>query len=116
MIGGSVVQDVDLIRNQRGDPAAAIRAMQARAPGGATIVLERDTGVAMVKAAAAHARYPLTLAARGCPAPRFLVVDRFKGEALPRTATLCGKRYALLASRLAHGMSGTHWAVFEVTR
>ena len=110
---GSAVQDVDLIRNQRGDPAAAIRAMHARAPAGAVIVIERDTALAMIQSAAAHTHYPLVVAKRGCPAPRFLFVDRFKGEALPASAHQCGRAYRLVAERLAHGMSGTHWALFD---
>lgn len=113
---GSVVEDVDLIRNQRGDPAAAIRAMQATAPTGARVVLERDTGVAMIESAAAHAKYPLVIAPRGCPAPRFLFADRFRGEVMPSTATLCGRRYRLVTERLARGMSGTNWALFEIAR
>lgn len=112
-LAGSAAADIDLIRNQRGDPAAAIRALQRRAPAGATLVFERDIGLAMIESAAAHARYPLVIARRGCPAPRFLFADRFKGEPLPATMRYCGNRYALVAHRLAHGMSGTHWALFE---
>lgn len=116
VVTGSVIQDVELIRNQRGDAAAAVRAMQAVAPGGGTVIVQRDTGVAMIEVAAAQAHYPLVIGARRCPGPRFLFADRFKGEDLPVDPLWCGRRYRLVDRRIATGMSGTHWALFEIAR
>ena len=111
--GGSLVQDVDLATNRRGDPAAAIRTLQAVKPSGATILSDRDTGHAMLVIAALQARYPLTLAKRRCPAPEFVFVDRYKGEPRPDTFARCGIAYQPLVEREAHGLSGTHWTLYR---
>ena len=111
---GSLVQDVDLARNRRGDPAAAIRAMEARAPQGAEIILDRSTGKAMLEVAAAHDRYPLRILGRPCGAARFLFLDRFRGENFPAASIRCGRRYLPVAGARARGLSGTHWTLYEV--
>ncbi|MCX8475653.1 MAG: hypothetical protein MT490_07620 [Sphingomonas sp.] len=113
ILTGSIVQDVDLAINRRGDPAAAVRAMQARAPAGARILLNRDTGLAMLEVAAAHARYPLAITLDECPPARFLLIDRYKGEQEPPRLERCGAHYTPIAERRAHGMSGTHWTLYE---
>ncbi len=105
--------DIDLIRNQRGDAAAAVRAMQARAPGGTTMILDRDTGYAMIEQSAAHARYPVAIQEAGCPAQRFLLIDRFRGEGFPARVLRCGALYLPIDGRRAHGLSGTHWTLYE---
>jgi len=111
---GSLVQDVDLIRNQRGDVGAALRALEARAPRGTDIILDRSTGLAMLQAAAAHDRYPLAiLENRPCGPSRFLFIDRFKGETLPAASIRCGVHYAPIAQARARGLSGTHWTLYE---
>jgi uncharacterized membrane protein len=110
---GSIACNVELIRNQRADPGAAVRALQARARGGADILIERDQGLPILVSAAAAAHYPLTIVKTDCPAPRFLFVDRFKGEYFPAEVQRCGKRYAPIAEASAHGLSGTHWTLYE---
>ncbi|CAN5411956.1 hypothetical protein BH09PSE4_BH09PSE4_05920 [soil metagenome] len=114
ILAGCAVQDADLIGNQRGDPGAAIRAMAARSPGGARVSLERDTGLALLEAAAANARYRLAIVSAPCPAERFLFSDRFKGESFPAIAERCGRSYAPIAGARAHGLSGTHWTLYEI--
>lgn len=109
----SLVLDIDLIRNQRGDAGAAVRTMQKRAPAGATVSLDRDTGYAMVEQSAANHRYPLTVQKTECPPQRFLLIDRFKGERLPTAVQRCGVRYVPIDGRLARGLSGTHWTLYE---
>jgi hypothetical protein len=104
------------IVNQRADPGAAIRAMAARAPGGATVLLDRENAEAVLEVAAAQARYPLGILRRSCPAPRFLFVDRVGGERFNAREVRCGLRYRPIASASPHGLSGTYWTLYEAAR
>jgi hypothetical protein len=113
MLAGSLWQDADLIHNQRGNPDAAVFALRDRAPGGATVLLDRASGLAMLKSAAAHWRYPVDIIETGCRPARFLFVDRFEGETFPPAPTRCGASYGRIASARAHGLSGTHWTLYE---
>lgn len=114
IVVGSLAQDLDLIRNQRGDVGAALRALEARAPQGTSVILDRSTGLAMLQAAAAHDRYPLDiLENKPCGPARFLFVDRFKGETMPAASIRCGAHYAPIARAYARGLSGTHWTLYE---
>ena len=113
IVAGSLWQDADLIRNQRGDPDPAVAAMAARASHGAIVLLDRPTGFALLKAAAAHARYPVEIVQTGCRPARFLFVDRFKGEDFLPAYTRCGAVYRAIASARAHGLSGTHWTLYD---
>lgn len=110
---GSVWQDVDLIRNQRGDPTQAIIAMRARAPRGGLVVLDRWTGLAMLQVAAAHLHYPIAIRDPGCKPARFLFIDRFKGETFPVDPVRCGVRFHAFAAARARGLSGSHWTLYE---
>lgn len=109
----SLACDVDLAINRRGDVGAAIRAMRARAPQGARLLLDRETGIATLETAAASAHYPLTVQIADCSAARFFFADRFRGEEPPAAIELCGARYAPIADARVHGMSGTHWTLYE---
>jgi hypothetical protein len=109
----SLALDMDLAINRRGDPGAAIRAMQVRAPQGTHLLLDRETGIATLEAAAASAHYPLQVQLADCTAARFFFADRFRGEEPPRLIALCGAHYAPIAEAHAHGMSGTHWTLYE---
>lgn len=110
---GSTMQNVDLITNQRGDVGAAIRAMAARSPEGGRVLVDRPTATAMLVVSAAEQGYDLTIPASPCPAERFLLVDRFKGEKFMPVMHRCGHSYVPIASAQAHGMSGTHWTLYE---
>lgn len=109
----SLACDIDLAINRRGDPGAAIHAMQARAPQGTRLLLDRETGIGTLEAAAASAHYPLTVQLEDCTAARFFLADRFRGEEPPARIALCGATYAPIAAARAHGMSGTHWTLYE---
>lgn len=109
---GSLVQDADLIQNQRGDPDGAVRAMMARAPTGTQVLLDRSTGLAILKYSAATFRYPLVVIEKGCQPAPFLFLDRFKGESFPAAADRCGQHYLPIAGARAHGLSGTHWTLY----
>lgn len=114
LTAASLVQDGVLIANQRGDPGAAVRAMSAHSPGGATLRLDRETGLAVIRVAAEHQRYPLTIVDADCPPARFVFVDRFEGQGFPATIPLCGRRYRPVASAHARGLSGTDWTLYEL--
>ena len=113
IVAGSLWQDADQIRNQRGNPDAAIAAMRGRQPAGAVVLLDRRTGIAILTAAAAHWHYPITIVEHGCRPARFLFVDRFTGEDFPVAPLRCGATYRPIASARAHGLSGTHWTLYE---
>jgi hypothetical protein len=109
----SLALDLDLAINRRGDVGAAIRAMQARAPQGTVLLLDREPGIATLEAAAASAHYPLKVQLADCTAAPFFFADRFRGEEPPRQIALCGARFTPIANVRAHGMSGTHWTLYE---
>lgn len=111
--GGSLVQDIDLAINRRGDPAAAIRMLQRLSPAGAIVVLDRPTGRAMLAVAATQAGYDLRLVSAPCPPQDYVFVDRYKGEVPPATFTRCGLLYRPVVEAKAHGMSGTHWTLYR---
>ncbi|WP_010185780.1 hypothetical protein [Sphingomonas sp. PAMC 26605] len=113
IVCGSLWQDIDLIRNQRGDPGQVIVALHDRAQSGAVVLLDRESGLAMLRVAAAHLHYPLTIVETGCQPARFLFVDRFKGETFPADPVRCGMRYRAIAAARARGLSGTHWTLYE---
>ncbi|WP_374943584.1 hypothetical protein [Sphingomonas sp.] len=112
IVVGGLVQDVDLAINRRGDPARAIPALAARAPKGTTVLMDRATGEAMLRVAAAQAGYPLRIVKAPCPAAPFVFADRFKGETLPAMLVRCRTRYLPIAGAQAHGLSGTHWTLY----
>lgn len=113
MLAGAMIENAELIRNRRGDPAIAIVVLQQRAPGGTRLYLERTTADAMVEVAAAQSGYAVNLQHTPCPAPPFILADRFKGEGFPARYSLCGATYGPIAGRIATGMSGTHWRLYQ---
>lgn len=111
---GSLACDIELMRNLRADPGAAIRALQARAPIGAKVIADRDPGRPQLITAAASAHYTLQILRGECPAARFLFVDRFYWETFPAQQRRCGRHYVPIAAARAKGLSGTHWTLYEV--
>lgn len=116
VLAGCMVQDFDLIRNQRGDPASAVARIRALSPGGATLLLDRDSATAMMEVAAAQRDYPLRTQLAPCPPTRFALSDRFKGESLPAVLLKCGVTYLPIHRHEAHGLSGTAWQLYERQR
>lgn len=109
----SMAANVELIRNRRGDPGKAIRVMAARSPEGARVIIERETGLALLKVAAASQGYALDIAA-SCPAARFVFADWFNGETdAPPVIDRCGLRYRAIASADGTGMSAQNWMLYE---
>jgi len=111
--GGSMAANLDLIRNKRGDPGAAIAAMAARVPSGTRVIIDRETGYALLKVAAAEAGYPLEIAI-GCPAARFVFSDWFDDERAGfATIRRCGANYRAIASVDGRGLSSQNWTLYE---
>jgi hypothetical protein len=102
-----------LIADQRGDPGAAIAAMAAAAPGGTTVVVERDRETAVLDAAAAARGYRLTVRTDPCPAAPFVLVDRDGARVFPAGVRACGHAYRVVAQRRATGLSGLHWQLLQ---
>jgi len=114
--GVSMAANLELIRNQRGDPGAAVRAMAVRAPAGAGVMIERETGLALLRVAAAQARYPVHIGT-GCPAARFVFSDWFNGEPdSPPVLRRCGATYRAIATADGTGMSAQNWTLYERVR
>ncbi|MBS0502940.1 MAG: hypothetical protein JSS55_03880 [Proteobacteria bacterium] len=111
--GASMAANFDLIRNRRGDPGMAIEALAARAPKGTRVQIDRETGLALLKVAAAEASYPIDIAA-SCPAARFVFADWFNGEPGSSAEIIrCGVRYRGIASADGRGLSGQNWTLYE---
>ncbi len=110
--GASVAADLDLVLNRRGDVAGAVRTLAERSPGGATLTIDRETGLALIRVAAAQAGYPVRMM-RGCPAADYLFVDWFNGE-MESFGPLarCGHRYAPIAGGTSRGISGQNWTLY----
>ncbi|WP_326524303.1 hypothetical protein [Sphingomonas sp.] len=106
---GSVREDIRIVQDRRADTGAAIAAMHARAPGGATVTLDRPRASAVVEVGAARLAYPVRIT----PCGRFLFVDRDGEEPFPTRPSLCGAQYRPIAGGIAFGLSGTHWRLYE---
>ncbi|GAA0730259.1 hypothetical protein GCM10009106_09500 [Sphingomonas japonica] len=109
----SVVEDIRLIANQRGDPGRAITAMAALTPDGATAFVERDSAVPVLATAARTGQYPLAIRRSPCPAPDYLFIDRYNGESLPGPQRRCGRDYVPIATMRARGMTNFHWRLYR---
>jgi hypothetical protein len=111
--GASMAANIELIRNRRGDPGEAVRAMAARSPQGARVMIDRETGLALLKVAAAADAYRLDIATN-CPAARFVFADWFNGEpGSPPMIDRCGTRYQAIAGADGTGMSSQNWLLYE---
>lgn len=115
IVASSLAQDIDLAINRRGDTSAAIRAMQARAPQGTRLLIDRESARAVLEVGAAQAHYRLELRHRTCVPARFLLVDAFRGDTPPPEAQRCARRYHPIVEMRARGLSGTHWTLYEQT-
>ena len=111
---GSLWCDGVLAIDQRGDPGGPVREMMARAPQGATMLLDRDTGLAMTTVAAARRGYNVNIVLGRCDASaRFLLIDRFLGEQFPPSPDRCGMRFVPVAQHRMRSLSGTDWTLYE---
>lgn len=109
----SAMLDVQTIQNQRADPMVAIDAVRARAPGGATVLVDNPRASAVLDAAAASASYPLAVQTAKCPPARYLFSD-LDGTDLAAAAPIrCHGRYREIARGQVTALSGTHWRLYE---
>lgn len=108
-LAGATWHDVRLLSDRRADPSVAITLMRARAPGGATVSLDRARAAPVVDVAAAQSGYN----ARIVPCGQFLFVDRDGTEAFPAVPVRCGRRYQPIGHAAPGGLSGSHWTLYE---
>lgn len=113
---GSGVLDARIIANRRGDPAAAIAAMRARAPAGATVALDNGRMTPVLTFAARDAGYRLRVREDTCADARFLLLGGTPDSADLATITHCGRPYRRIARARVSGLSGTWWWLFERAR
>jgi hypothetical protein len=113
ILAGSFLQNLALVHDQRGDPAAAVFRIRALSPDGATLSLDRASAVAVMEVAAAQQGFALRLQLSSCPPTRFALADRFKREQLPTVVSECGATYHAIDKRQARGLSGTDWQLYE---
>lgn len=113
---GSGVLDARIIANRRGDPAAAIAAMRARAPAGATVALDNGRMTPVLTFAARDAGYRLKVREDTCADTRFLLLGGTPDSADLATITHCGRPYRRIARARVSGLSGTWWWLFERAR
>ncbi|PCD02914.1 hypothetical protein COC42_00240 [Sphingomonas spermidinifaciens] len=112
ILGGSVIGDLDLVRNLRADPREAVTAMANARPQGATYAVEASRDAAVIEVAAAQARYPIRLVEAPCPAADFLFVARDGDAPFPDSPARCGIVYAPFAGARTTGLSGNHWQLY----
>ncbi|MDB5699788.1 MAG: hypothetical protein JWN69_2592, partial [Alphaproteobacteria bacterium] len=114
--GTGLARDLDLIRNQRGDPAGPVRAMAALAPHGTRAAIEYSRAEALLTVAAREAGYQLEIVKQRCPDTRFLVIDRDPGKPGEAAITRCRRAFVARASGRTTGLSGGDWTLYEQAR
>ncbi|HEU4959511.1 MAG TPA: glycosyltransferase family 39 protein [Sphingomonas sp.] len=112
-VAGSATLDARIIANRRGDPAAAIAAMRARSPAGATVALDSGRMTPVLTFAARDAGYPLKVREDACADTRFLLLGGTPDSADLARITHCGRHYRQIARASVFGLSGTWWWLFE---
>ncbi|WP_093397332.1 hypothetical protein [Sphingomonas sp. OK281] len=96
---------------RRGDTGAAIAAMAALSPSGASVSVDHLRPIATLRVAAAERGYPLRIV-HECPAAGFLHVDLDDDAPAARTVSRCAAHYRLLIVRRRAVLSGVDWALY----
>ena len=77
------------------------------------MLIDRETGIALIRVAAAEEAYPVRYAT-ACPARPYLFIDWFNGEKdMAAQVMRCGTAYRAIASAHARGLSGQNWTLYE---
>lgn len=116
LLGTSIVADVELIRNQRGDVGRAIDEIARRHPGGSIIRVDSTRASAVLRSAAAYRGYDFEIASQPCPPAPVLFVDRDGAARFPGDVVQCGVRYRPVLDGRSTGLSGNHWRLYERVR
>jgi len=115
LIASSIVVDLRIIRNLRGDPGVAITAMARRAPAAAAAIAGSPRDSAVLKTAAAAHGYKLRID-EDCSNARFLFIERDGGRPLPPIDRRCDATFVPIAAGRVEGLSGMDWQIYERTR
>jgi hypothetical protein len=112
---GSLVVDVRIISNLRGQPGAAITAMEER--GASAVVLpDEPKDSAVLEAAAASRGYAIVVASSCSLDARFLFAQNNGTTDLPRLRSRCGASWRAIRSGHVYGLSGSYWILYERAR
>ena len=107
----SIRDDLSQAALRRGDTGAAIAAMAALSPSGASVLVDHLRPIATFRVGAAERGYPLRIVEE-CPAPAFLHVDLDDDAPAADTTSRCAVRYRLLIVRRRAVLSGVDWALY----
>lgn len=107
----SIRDDLSQAALFRGDTGAAITAMAAISPTGASVLVDHIRPIATLRVTAADRGYPLKIT-RNCPGPTFLHVDLDNDAAASSAIVRCGMRYRLAVVRRRAILSGVDWALY----
>lgn len=114
LVAASLILDVRMIGNDRGDPSAPVRMMRGEAPGGTSILLDNIRSTAVLQVAAASAHYPLVIRQR-CPAEPYLLLDGVHGRAFPDLVHRCGAAYRPALTHYTRTLGGIDWRLYRRT-
>lgn len=115
LLVASLIVDVGIVANRRGDPGRALDAMIRRAPGGTAVMLESGRDRAVLESAAASRVYQL-LTLEDCAPARFLYMANNGTDPFPLAALRCGAAFRPIAFGTVYGLSGMDWQLYERVR
>jgi hypothetical protein len=111
--GASMAANLELVRNKRADPGAAIRALADRTPVGARVMIEREADFAPLRVAAAEVGYPLAIVS-GCQTAPFIFEGQFGMEGQSEANIVrCSASYRRIAHASFRGLVGQNWTLYE---
>ena len=110
---GSISDDIVMIENRRGDPGAAIEAMEEASPGRGSILIENPRDSAVLQAAAARRGYPLVIYDSCVHDTDYFYVQRIGAGSFPLAALRCGHAFQPIAGGEVRGLSGMDWQLYE---
>jgi len=111
IVAASIRDDLSQSALRRGDTGAAIAAMSALDPSGATVLVDHLRPIATLRVGAAERGYPLSIA-QDCPAAEFLHLDLDDDAPAASTVVRCAARYRLLIVKRRALLSGVDWALY----
>lgn len=114
LIVASLILDIRMIGNNRGDPSAPVRMMRAEAPGGTSVLFDNIRSTAVLQVAAASAHYPLVIRQQ-CPAAPYLLLDDVHGRPFPELVRRCGAAYRPALTHYTRTLGGIDWRLYRRT-
>lgn len=113
ILGLSLLQDYQLILNQRGQPERAVAMMARFAPKGANVTIATAGASAMLKVSAARLHYPLNITRAKCGSADFHFITGMAEESAPYAMRDCGASMRLITVGKITGPSGESWSLYQ---